>query len=87
MKLALQMYGCRVIQKALEYVEEKYQHEILGEMEGQVLKCVKDQNGNHVIQKVIERVEPDRIQFIIDAFTKNNSDNVALSISRNESKT
>ncbi|CAL2050171.1 unnamed protein product [Caenorhabditis brenneri] len=76
MKLALQMYGCRVIQKALEYVEEKYQHEILGEMEGQVLKCVKDQNGNHVIQKVIERVEPDRLQFIIDAFTKNNSDNV-----------
>ncbi|ULT82542.1 hypothetical protein L5515_017927 [Caenorhabditis briggsae] len=76
MKLALQMYGCRVIQKALEYVEEKYQHEILGEMEGQVLKCVKDQNGNHVIQKVIERVEPERLQFIIDAFTKNNSDNV-----------
>lgn len=80
MKLALQMYGCRVIQKALEYVEEKYQHEILGEMEGQVLKCVKDQNGNHVIQKVIERVEPERLQFIIDAFTKNNSDNVAFSI-------
>lgn len=79
MKLALQMYGCRVIQKALEYVEEKYQHEILAEMEGQVLKCVKDQNGNHVIQKVIERVEPERLQFIIDAFTKNNSDNVKRS--------
>ncbi|CAI2357159.1 unnamed protein product [Caenorhabditis sp. 36 PRJEB53466] len=76
MKLALQMYGCRVIQKALEYVDEKYQLEILGEMEGQVLKCVKDQNGNHVIQKVIERVQSERLQFIIDAFTKNNCDNV-----------
>ncbi len=42
--------------------------EILQELEGQVLKCVKDQNGNHVVQKVIERVEPARLQFIIDAF-------------------
>lgn len=42
--------------------------EILKEMEGHVLKCVKDQNGNHVVQKVIERVEPARLQFIIDAF-------------------
>ncbi|CAD6194280.1 unnamed protein product [Caenorhabditis auriculariae] len=79
MKLALQMYGCRVIQKALEYVEETYQLEILREMEGQplkVLKCVKDQNGNHVIQKVIERVEPRKLQFIIDAFTKTNGETV-----------
>lgn len=33
-----------------------------------MLKCVKDQNGNHVIQKAIERVSPDNIRFIIDAF-------------------
>lgn len=37
-------------------------------MEGNVLKCVKDQNGNHVIQKAIERVSPENIRFIIDAF-------------------
>lgn len=33
-----------------------------------MLKCVKDQNGNHVIQKAIERVSSDHIQFIIEAF-------------------
>jgi len=37
-------------------------------LEGNVLKCVKDQNGNHVIQKAIERVSPENIRFIIDAF-------------------
>ena len=33
------------------------------------MKCVKDQNGNHVIQKCIERVPSHLIQFIIDSFT------------------
>jgi pumilio RNA-binding family len=45
------------------------QTQILAELEGSVLKCVKDQNGNHVIQKVIETTdEPDKLQFIVDAF-------------------
>ena len=38
------------------------------ELDGHVLKCVKDQNGNHVVQKCIECVEPTFLQFIIDAF-------------------
>ena len=40
----------------------------LQELDGNVLKCVKDQNGNHVVQKCIEMVEPARLQFIINAF-------------------
>ena len=47
----------------------------------QVLKCVKDQNGNHVVQKVIEKVKPERLQFIIDAFTEGGSDTVSTSFS------
>jgi len=38
------------------------------ELDGHVLKCVKDQNGNHVVQKAIERVPAEHIQFIIKAF-------------------
>jgi mRNA-binding protein PUF3 len=38
------------------------------ELQVDVLKCVKDQNGNHVIQKAIERVPTEHIQFIIEAF-------------------
>ncbi len=66
--LALQMYGCRVIQKALESVGLEQQQIIISELEGNVLKCVKDQNGNHVVQKCIECVEPSHLQFIVNAF-------------------
>ena len=38
------------------------------ELDGHVLKCVKDQNGNHVVQKCIECVDPSSLQFIIGAF-------------------
>lgn len=41
---------------------------IIAELEGNVLKCVKDQNGNHVVQKCIECVDPLHLQFIIDSF-------------------
>uniref|UniRef100_A0A8C2TGD9 Pumilio RNA binding family member 2 n=1 Tax=Coturnix japonica TaxID=93934 RepID=A0A8C2TGD9_COTJA len=67
-KLALQMYGCRVIQKALESISPDQQNEMVKELDGHVLKCVKDQNGNHVVQKCIECVQPQSLQFIIDAF-------------------
>lgn len=33
-----------------------------------MLKCVRDQNGNHVVQKCIECVDPSSLQFIIGAF-------------------
>ena len=78
------MYGCRVIQKALESIPLDQQQLIIQvtdpsdllhynphssqELDGNVLKCVKDQNGNHVVQKCIETVEASRLQFIIDAF-------------------
>lgn len=38
------------------------------ELEGHVLQCVKDQNANHVIQKCIERVPTQNIQFVIEDF-------------------
>ena len=41
--LALQMYGCRVIQKALESIPLEQQQWIIAELEESVLKCVKDQ--------------------------------------------
>jgi mRNA-binding protein PUF3 len=38
------------------------------ELEKDVLKTVQDQNGNHVIQKVIDRVPIEHIQAIVEAF-------------------
>ena len=49
-------------------VDVEQQTQMVAELDGFVMKCVRDQNGNHVIQKSIERVPRDRIQFIISAF-------------------
>ncbi|KIW47386.1 uncharacterized protein PV06_00086 [Exophiala oligosperma] len=71
MHLSLQMYGCRVVQKAFEHVLTDQQATLVKELDGpnqQVLKVVRDQNGNHVIQKAIERIPGEHIQFIVDAF-------------------
>lgn len=38
------------------------------ELDGNVMRCVRDQNGNHVIQKCIECIPQDSIQFIISTF-------------------
>ncbi|KAF2295696.1 hypothetical protein GH714_033639 [Hevea brasiliensis] len=53
---------------ALEVVDVDQQTQMVAELDGSVMKCVRDQNGNHVIQKCIECVPEDQIQFIISAF-------------------
>ncbi|CAH2053238.1 unnamed protein product [Thlaspi arvense] len=66
--LSLQMYGCRVIQKALEVIDVDQKTELIRELDGNVMKCVRDQNGNHVIQKCIESMPAGRIGFVIASF-------------------
>ncbi|RMZ78566.1 hypothetical protein DV738_g3815, partial [Chaetothyriales sp. CBS 135597] len=68
--LSTQMYGCRVVQKALEHVLTDQQASLVKELDGpnkQILKVIRDQNGNHVVQKAIERVPAEHIHFIIEA--------------------
>ena len=57
-QLSMQMYGCRVVQKALEYVSTQRLIALVSEFENSqiLLRCVHDSNGNHVIQKCIEIV-------------------------------
>ncbi|KAM7492018.1 hypothetical protein LguiA_034939 [Lonicera macranthoides] len=74
--LSLQMYGCRVIQKkpvptvskAIEVVDLDQQTKMVAELDGHIMRCVRDQNGNHVIQKCIECIPEDAIQFIVSTF-------------------
>ncbi len=54
--LSSQMYGCRVVQKALEKVDDESLIDLLAEFHDDVLNCIHDQNGNHVIQKIIQVV-------------------------------
>lgn len=44
------------------------QKQMATELDGYVMKCVRDQNGNHVIQKCIEYVPQNRIHFIVASF-------------------
>ena len=70
MDLSKGMYSCRVVQKALHYVLSRQQVELIREIgtPANVLTLAKDMNGNHVVQKAIEAVQTDDIQFIVDAF-------------------
>ena len=57
-ELSLHMYGCRVMQQLISVIDENYLIDITKELEGHYPKCIEDQNGNHVIQKLIERLKP-----------------------------
>ena len=48
-ELTLHMYGCRVIQKAIDVGDLEDIREHLSELKDELIKCVQDQNGNHVI--------------------------------------
>ena len=41
--MALQMYGCRVMQKALEVLEVDTQCKLISELDQNVMRCVRDQ--------------------------------------------
>ncbi|KAJ6502502.1 armadillo-type protein [Mycena sanguinolenta] len=62
--LSCNLYGCRVVQMAIQSILSEQQASFIRELEPHVMRCVKDSNGNHVIQKIIERVSPDRLAFV-----------------------
>lgn len=67
--LSLHPSGCRVVQRALEHVDAGTWAAMVHELEHVVVKCVMDQNGNHVVQKCIETARPPAaVQFMLDAF-------------------
>ena len=55
-ELSFHMYGCRVIQKSIDIAEIELVKKIFYEIRHKILKCIEDQNGNHVIQKLIARL-------------------------------
>lgn len=71
MSLSLNPFGCRVIQKAIEYASRS--PDILSMLIREVQECkgisrlIYDPNGNHVIQRFIEKSPSHVINLIIDA--------------------
>jgi len=54
--------------QAIEVVDLDQQTKMVAELDGHIMRCVRDQNGNHVIQKCIECIPQESIQFIISSF-------------------
>ena len=56
------------MQKAFERVDEEQKIRLGQELHPHVLDCVRDQNANHVIQKILEQVPSPHLDFIASAF-------------------
>ena len=72
-EMAHNNYGCRVVQKVLDVVSYKT-HSTLIEGFGDrdaILELCTHNNGNHVIQKVCERVKRPAVQPVLDAIEGN----------------
>jgi pumilio RNA-binding family len=41
---------------------------LVNEVKPKVSECIEDSNGNHVIQKIVESIPSEKVQFIIDCF-------------------
>ena len=57
-----------VFLQAIEVVDVDQKIKMVEELDGHVMRCVRDQNGNHVVQKCIECVPEKHIQFIVSTF-------------------
>lgn len=57
-----------ILSQALEVIDLDQKIELVHELDGHVMRCVRDQNGNHVIQKCIECIPTEEIGFVISAF-------------------
>lgn len=66
--IALNQHGTRALQKMVEYVNTSEQIEIIiSALKDRVVELVQDLNGNHVIQKCLNKFGPGNSHFIFDA--------------------
>lgn len=71
-KIALNQHGTRALQKMIEFISTPQQVDmIVIALKTNVVKLIKDLNGNHVVQKCLNRLQADGSQFIFDAVCKN----------------
>ena len=55
-ELTLNLYGCRCVQELISILDESKMYIVTSELKPYYEKCIQDKNGNHVIQKLIEKV-------------------------------
>ncbi|KAL7951035.1 putative RNA-binding protein [Trichoderma barbatum] len=71
-RIALNQHGTRALQKMIEYVSTPQQvHLIIEALRFRVVELIQDLNGNHVIQKCLNKLTASDAQFIFDAVGNN----------------
>ncbi|KAA8912654.1 hypothetical protein TRICI_003417 [Trichomonascus ciferrii] len=71
-KIALNQHGTRALQKMIEYISNDRQVQmIVLSLQTNVVRLIKDLNGNHVIQKCLNHLSAAGTQFIFDAVCDN----------------
>ncbi|KAI8476987.1 MAG: pumilio family protein [Monoraphidium minutum] len=66
--VALNTHGTRAVQKLIETLTSREQRAIVIEaLAPGVVPLIKDLNGNHVVQRCLQRLGPDDSQFVYDA--------------------
>lgn len=67
-RIALNQHGTRALQKMIEFISTPGQIQtIIEALRYQVVELIQDLNGNHVIQKCLNKLSPADAQFIFDA--------------------
>lgn len=67
-RIALNQHGTRALQKMIEFISTPGQIQtIIGALRFRVVELIQDLNGNHVIQKCLNKLSPVDAQFIFDA--------------------
>ncbi|EEH02919.1 pumilio RNA binding protein [Histoplasma capsulatum G186AR] len=67
-KIALNQHGTRALQKMIEFISTPEQTQtVINALRDRVVELVQDLNGNHVIQKCLNRLSATDAQFIYDA--------------------
>ncbi|CAG8451632.1 421_t:CDS:2 [Paraglomus brasilianum] len=70
--ISLNMHGTRAVQKMIEFLNTPQQIEmVIVALNLNVVTLIKDLNGNHVIQKCLNRLGSEDNQFIYNAVSKN----------------
>ncbi|VDB93348.1 unnamed protein product [Peniophora sp. CBMAI 1063] len=78
--ISLNMHGTRAVQKMIDFLSTRRQadhrahaqiHSIIVALSMHVVVLIKDLNGNHVIQKCLNKLAPEDNQFIYNAVANN----------------
>lgn len=71
-RIALNQHGTRALQKMIEFISTPEQiHTVIKALRDHVVELVQDLNGNHVIQKCLNRLHDEQAEFIYEAVGMN----------------